>query len=76
MSIKISGKELSVVIFGGATKGGTGIGITPSGKIIKIPDNNPLRDVAALADIIATTSNATLKSLLERHIAETVAGMK
>jgi len=52
MSIKISGKELSVVVFGGATKGGTGIGITPSGKIIKISGKKPLRDVGALAEII------------------------
>ena len=74
--MKISGKEVSVVVFGGATKGGTGWGITPSGKIIKIPDNNPLREIAVLADIVATTSNATLKAVLEKHIAETVAGMQ
>ena len=74
--MKISGKEVSVVVFGGATKGGTGWGITPSGKIIKIPDNNPLREIVALADIIATTSSAPLKSVLEKHIAETVAGMQ
>jgi hypothetical protein len=76
MSIKISGKEISVVVFGGATRGGSGFGITPSGKIIKIPDNNPLRDALALAEVIQSTSNATLKAQLERNIAETVAGMR
>ncbi len=76
MSIKISGKEVFVVIFGGATKGGSGWGITGSGKIIKIPDNNPLRDVAALAEVAATTSNKALKSQLERFIEEAIAGMK
>lgn len=76
MSIKISGKEVSVVVFGGATKGGAGFGITPSGKIIKIPDNNPLRDVAALAEIAQSTGNAALRAQLERTVAETVAGMR
>ena len=74
MSIKIGKEAISVVVFGGATKGGAGWGITSGGKIIKIPDNNPLRDVAALAEVAGTTRNAKLKTQLERIIAENVGG--
>ena len=76
MSIKISGKEVLIVVLGGATKGGTGWGITASGKIIKIPDNNPLHDIAALANVVGATSNTKLKAQLEGIVAETVAGIQ
>jgi hypothetical protein len=73
MGLKINGKEVFVVVFGGASRGGTGWGITGNGKIIKIPDNNPLRDIAALAEIAATTGNAALKAKVERLVAEGIA---
>jgi hypothetical protein len=49
-------KMIAVVVMGGATRGGAGWGITASGKIIKIPPNNPLAGaVKALAEGINKT---------------------
>lgn len=74
--MKINEKEVLVVIFGGATKGGSGWGITGSGKIIKIPDNNPLNEIAVLAEVVATTRNSKIKSQLENIISATLAEIK
>jgi hypothetical protein len=40
--IPLNKQLVLVMIFGGATKGGSGIGITAGGKVVKIPPRSPL----------------------------------
>lgn len=63
--LKIDDIGISVVVIGGATRGGSGWGITPSGKIIKIPDNNPIAIVSELALLATRVSDSELQSEME-----------
>lgn len=66
-------KGLYVVVIGGASKGGSGYSISPSGKVRKIPSNNPFEKIATLAEKITLTTDVKLKAQLERNMTEAVA---
>jgi hypothetical protein len=71
--ISINAQEVFIAVFGGANNDGAGWGITANGKIIKIPGNNPLRDIVALAELAVRTNNAALRTRVEKLVVESVA---
>jgi hypothetical protein len=74
--MKIKGKEIAVVVIGGASKGGTGWGITPSGQIIKIEDNNPIEVIAEVALLAARLTASDLKKQLEGVLGRAIAQLE
>jgi hypothetical protein len=71
--IKIKGKEIAVVVIGGASRGGSGWGITPSGKVIKIEDNNPIEVISELAPVAERVSDSGLRAQVEGVLEKAVA---
>jgi hypothetical protein len=74
--MKIKGKEIAVVVIGGASKGGTGWGITPSGQIIKIEDNNPIEVIAEVALLATRLTASDLKKQLEGVLGRAIAQLE
>ena len=61
----VNGKTIVLVfISAGASHGASGFGITPSGKLKKIPDNNPqLRRMTGAAQTLSIVDQAGLPDL-------------
>jgi len=71
--ITINAQEVFIAVFGGVNNDGGGWGITANGKIIKIPGNNPLLSIVALAELAVKTNNAAMRTRVERLVVESVA---
>lgn len=71
--LMLQDKEISVIVLGGATRGSTGWGITPSGKVVKIPDNNPVEVIAELALLATKVSDLGLRGEIEGVLGKAIA---